>query len=121
MIVPWFVLLISAVNKTQPFLQPYYVDTVVILYSLAFGTARVIQNDEDWKAKLEATNSEDKLVLFQCLEAAVAIPSAFASVYLLFDLIIPIWIFYTCLILGVFGDQFVKWRWRKQMLQLTLG
>lgn len=121
MIVHWFVLLVSAVNKTQPFLQPYYIDTVVILYALVCGIAHVLQNDEDWRAKLAATNSEDKLTTFQCLEAAVALPSAFSSIYLLFDLIIPMWVFYTCLILGVFGDQFVKWRWKKQMLQLTLG
>jgi hypothetical protein len=121
MIVPWFVLLVSAVNKTQPFLQPYYIDTTVILYALVCGIAHVLQNDEDWRAKLEATNSEDKLMTFQCLEAAVALPSAFVSIYLLFDLIIPMWVFYTCLILGVFGDQFVKWRWKKQMRQLSLG
>lgn len=121
MIVPWSVLLVSAINKTQPFLQPYYTDVMVLLYSITFGVAHTVNNTEDWRAKLAATHGLKKLVFFQCLESAVAMPAAFASVYLLFELVIPIWFFYTCLIIAVFGKQFLKYKWRTQMMTLSLG
>lgn len=119
--VHWFVLLASAVNKTQPFLRPYYIDAIVVLYAFVQGFAYVLSNSEEWVCKLSATSSKDRLVFFQCIECIVAVPYVFASIYLLFPLVIPIWVFYTCLIIGVFGKRLVEWQWEKQMLQLNLG
>tara|TARA_B110000902_G_C14282851_1_gene577630 strand:- start:3131 stop:3496 length:366 start_codon:yes stop_codon:yes gene_type:complete len=117
----WFVLLVSAVNKTQPFLKPYYIDTVVVLYALVYGIAHVLSNSDEWLCKLSATSSEEQLVFFQCIEGIVAVPFIFSSIYLLFPLVIPMWVFYICLIIGVFGKQLIAWQWKKQMIQLNLG
>jgi len=119
--IPWFVLVIAAVNKTQPFLRPYYVDTMVCLYAITYGVWWVVKHEKEWQCKLDATSGAHKLIYFQIMEAAATIPYAFASVYLMFELVIPMWVFYTCLVVGVFGRPLVDWRWKKQMIQLSLG
>jgi hypothetical protein len=119
--IPWFVLVVVAVDKTQPFLRPYYVDTMVCLYAVTYGVWWVVKHEKEWQCKLDATSGAHKLIYFQSMEAAVTIPHAFASAYLLFDLVIPMWVFYTCLVIGVFGRLLVDWRWKKQMIQLSLG
>lgn len=119
--IPWFVLLTAAFNKTQPFLETTYSTVLICLYMISMGAWWIVKNTDEWKCKLEATQGMDKLHKFQLLEMVVMLPTSFISVYLLFDSLIPIELFYTCLVVAVFGRQFVNWRWERQMHQLTLA
>lgn len=118
---PWFVLLTAAFNRTQPFMEKTYTTALICLYTVSMVGWWVVKNADEWKCKLEATQGMDKLYKFQLLEIAVMLPTFFISVYLLFDSLIPIELFYACLVVAVFGRQFVDWRWERQMHQLTLS
>jgi hypothetical protein len=119
--IPWFVLLVSAFNKTQPFLEITYSTVIICLYTVSMGAWQLVSKTDEWKSKLAATQSQDKLMQFQVAELAVMFPTNFVSVYLLFDSFIPVQLFYVCMLVAVFGRQIVKWMWEKQLHRLTLS
>jgi len=85
------------------------------------AAAWVVANNDKWKSNLAATQSQHNLVKFQCYEAAVAVPTSFISIYLLFESTIPMEVFYTLMVIAVFGRRVVDWTWEKQLRPLSLS
>ena len=121
MIAHWVVLLTSAFNKTQPFLEPSYSSALICLYSISMAAAWVVKNTDEWQNKLAAVQSHEKLLKFQCCETVIMVPMSMISVFLLFESTIPIEMFYVCLIIAVFGRRIVDWMWEKQLRLLSLA
>lgn len=119
--IPWFVLLVSAFNKSQPFLEITYSTAIVVLYSISMSTYQFVSATDVWKGKLAATHGQDKLMYVQIAELVVMLPTNFVSVFLLFDSVLPIELFYTFMLLAVFGRRILDWMWERQMRTLTLG
>ena len=117
----WVVLLTAAFNKTQPFLEPNYSTALICLYSVCMAAAWVVQNNDEWKSNLAATQSQHNLLKFQCYEAAVTVPMSFISIYLLFESNIPTEVFYAFMVIAVFGRRVVDWMWEKQLRPLSLS
>jgi len=119
--IPWFVLLVSAFNKSQPFLDIIYSTVIICLYTVSMSAYQLVEQTEVWKGKLAATNSQDKLVHVQLAELVVMFPTNFVSVFLLFDSVLPNELFYTCMLVAVFARRIVDWMWERQMRTLALG
>lgn len=119
--IPWFVLLVSAFNKSQPFLEITYSTAIAVLYSISMSAYQLVSATDVWKGKLAATHGQAKLMYVQIAELVVMIPTNFVSVYLLFDSMLPIELFYTFMLIAVFGRRILDWMWERQMRTLTLG
>lgn len=117
---PWFVLLVAGVQKQTPFLEPFYNTLTILVYSLCISLYWVVSHDEKWRRKLHATNSTE-IVRFQLMEFAAALPMSFATVYLLFDTLIPFPVFWVALFTGTVAQRWTVWIWERQMQTLLLG
>ena len=120
--VPWFVLLVAGVDATFPFMTPLTVTVSMLLYAVCGTIWWTFYNDENnrkWLRQHSACESEHQY-RYSVMEAAVALPTMLASVYLLFESYIPIAVFWVCLVVGVVGRHAADRVWQRNMVVLEL-
>ena len=117
----WFVLVIAGIDRIIHCFDKTTVTITMCLYPVAVSCWWVLSNTKKWERKLMATESKSLLTMFQIAEAANALPSAFASVYLIADSYVPVSVFFVCLFVSGCSQYKINRMWKAQMKLLDLG